>query len=206
MQAALRKAVADGNSVDKYFSDTVHPSVDGHALYADEIIKNLSKPDFYTNCVLPDNTFTGFDGKNGIYTPAQSLRTSTDPDAQIAGSWQDQKDIALRFTAFDTPTGEEYLKIPFSGSVFGLLVHATKEGAKLAYDIDDGDRTGTIDLTKHGSVVGKYCELFISDLKDGKHVIKLTRLTETNGTAQSKPAYYTGIYGWYSVINNNRTV
>ncbi len=199
LQKALRDAVAAGNSVDTYFSDTVHPSVAGHAFYAETIIENLAKPDFYTNCVLTDNTLSGFDGKNGIYTPAQSLRNSDDPEAEIVGDWKNQSDIALRFTRDDVPTGNEYLKFSFEGNVLSLLLNATKEGAQLEYDIDNGDRKGVIDLTKHGAAAGKHSELFIRDLKDGKHICKLTRLTTTNGVVNGNPAYYTGVYGWYTV-------
>ena len=199
LQKALRDAVAEGNSVDTYFGDSVHPSVSGHALYAETIIENLSKTDFYTNCVLTDNTLSGFDGKSGIYTPAQSLRNSDDPEAEIVGDWKNQSDIALRFTYGDIPTGNEYLKFSFEGNVLSLLLNATKEGAQLEYDIDNGDRKGVIDLTKHGAAAGKHSELFIRDLKDGKHICKLTRLTTTNGVAKDNPAYYTGVYGWYTV-------
>lgn len=199
LQKALRDAVAAGNSVDTYFFDGVHPSVAGHALYAETIIENLAKPDFYTNCVLTDNTLSGFDGKSGIYTPAQSLRYSDDPEAEIVGDWKNQSDVALRFVHNDVPTGNEYLKFSFEGNVLSLLLNGTKEGAQLEYDIDNGDRKGVIDLTKHGAAAGKHSELFIRDLKDGKHICKLTRLTTTNGVVNGNPAYYTGVYGWYTV-------
>lgn len=205
------KGLFDGGNLESwyqyYVADAVHPNDDGHAAYAN-YIKTCFDTDY-------DKYFKYVDTNKArireslMGTP--ELISHDNPRIVYSGEWENTRhpSISGNFPYYtnqyhQSPVGvKSSFTFEFTGKVFGIYgVRDSLGMASFDYDIDNGLRTGTVQVKQGGAWYNLLYLLCIKDLPEGKHTVTVTvNGDEVSGTDSSgNPKYKTPLkFGWLIV-------
>ena len=173
------KITADGN-IRTFIVDGVHPSDNGHASYAETILRELPTLDFNIKTDLP--IFSEFVSDN----PRLVLADEIEKTATMTGFFHTPRNLCGQLpTYFWGNEPGSTIHFEFDGKVIGAYYGIFRSSGNYALSIDGGEWENRTTWDRHGLEFDRvhYC-IFKDDLEYGHHTVDIKILPDKDPASE----------------------